>query len=193
MGHTTEHNPQRSEPYEWRPGNALLLAMFVLILGGAVAGAVLLGDPRGAEASGNGALLLIYLVLAATWLVGASVSQWLLLRLVGARAYLGSSNFPAPFGLVRAPGQRIPRWAFSLACALPAIFAFTVLPALALRMPGGVGAGMLLGIAGGVSIYQLRYALLVASRPKGTLVEELAGEEGAVKFHQTSETSGDQR
>ena len=161
--------------------------MFVLILGGADVGTVLLRDPRGAEASGNDPLLLIYLVLATVWLVGTSLSQLLLLRLVGARPYLGSSNFPAPFGLVRAPGQRVPRWAFSLACALPALFAFIVLPALAARMPGGVGAGVLLGIAGGLAIYQLRYALLVASCPKGTLAEELAGEEGAVRFHRTFE------
>lgn len=192
MGQTIEHNPQRSEPYEWRPGGALLLTMFVLILGGAGVGTVLLRDPRGAEASGNDALLLIYLVLATVWLVGASLSQWLLLRFVGACPYLGLSNFPAPFGLVRAPGQRVPRWAFSLACALPALFAFIVLPALAARMPGGFGVGVLLGISGGLSIYQLLYALLVASWPKGTLVEELADEEGAVRFHQTSEAPGDQ-
>ena len=177
------HQEQRSEAQEWRPGGTYLLALFALISMGAFVGAVLLGDPRGAEVSGNATLLLVYLMLAAAWLVVLPFSQWLLLRLVGARPCLGSSNFPAPFGLLRAPGQRLPRWAFSLACALPALFAFVVLPALAVLLPGGAGAGVLVGIAWGVAIYQLRYALLVLSKPKGTLVEELAGEEGAVKFH----------
>lgn len=185
------HQEQRSEAQEWRPGGTYLLALFALISVGAFVGAVLLGDPRRAEVSGNATLLSVYLMLAAAWLVALPFSQWLLLRLVGVRPYLGSSNFPAPFGLLRAPGQRLPRWAFSLACALPALFAFVVLPALAVLLPpGGVGAGVLIGMAGGVSVYQLRYVLLVLSRPKGTLVEELAGEEGAVRFHQASEPPG---
>lgn len=192
VGQTSEQHPGRSETEEWRPGGAHLLALFVLILGGAFVGDVLLGDPRRDATSENAALLLAYLVLAAAWLVALPLSQWLLLRRVGASSRLGSSNFPAPFGLLRAPGQRLPRWAFSLACALPAPFAFVVLPALAVLLPGGVGAGVLVGIAGGLSVYQLRYALLALSMPQGTLVEELEGEEGAVRFHRASKSPGDQ-
>lgn len=191
MGRIIGQRSKRSETQEWRPGCAHLLALFVLILTGALVGAVLLGDLRRAEDSGNATLLSTYLVLAAAWLVALPLSQWLLLRLVGAHSYPGSSNFPAPFGLLRAPGQRLPRWAFSLACTLPALFAFVVLPALAMLLPGGVGAGVLVGIAWGLSVYQLRYALLALAEPKGTLVEELAGDEGAVRFQRTSEPFGD--
>ena len=191
VGQTTGQNSKRSECCEWRPGGAHLVALFVLMLGGALLGATLLGHAPRAELSGNDSLLLIYFVLAAAWLVAVSLSQWLLLHLVGARPYLGSSKFPAPFGLVRAPGQRIPRWAFSLACSLPALCALLVLPALVALLPaGGVGAGALVGIAGGLSTYQPRYALLALSKPKCTLVQELAGEEGAVRFRNTHKPFG---
>ena len=183
MGQTTDQHAERFETEKWRPGGAHFLALSALIPMGAFVGAVLIGGPRRAEAYGNAALIWAILLLAAAWLLALPLSQWLLLGRVGARPRLDSSNFPAPFGLLRAPGQRLPRWAFSLACALPALFAFVVLPALAVLLPGGAGAGVLVGIAWGVAIYQLRYALLVLSKPKGTLVEELAGEEGAVKFH----------
>lgn len=187
----TGQPPEHSEPQEWRPGGTHLLALFVLILTGAFVGTVLLGEPRRAETSGNAALLSASLVLAAAWLVALPLSQWLLLRRVGARPRLECSNFPAPFGMLRAPGQRLPRWAFSLACVLPALFAFVVLPALVVLLPGGSGAGVLVVIAGGLSVYQLRYALLAVAKPRGTLAEELAGDEGAVRFHLASESAGD--
>ena len=182
----TRRPPERSETQEWRPGGTHLLTLFALILAGAFVGAVLLGDPRRAEASANSALLWASLVIAAAWLVALPLSQWLLLRRVGARPRVGCSNFPAPFGLLRSPGQRLSRWAFSLACALPACFAFVVLPVLAVLLPGSSGAGVLVGVAGGLPVYQLCYALLALSSPRGTLVEELAGEEGAVRFHRAS-------
>lgn len=184
----TGRHPERSEAQEWRPGSAHLLALSVLILTGGLLGAALIGGHQRAEAYGSAALIRAVLVLAAAWLLALPLSQWLLLGRIGARPRLDSSNFPAPFGLLRAPGQRLPRWAFSLACALPALFAFVVLPALAVLLPGGAGAGVLVGIAWGVAIYQLRYAILVLSKPKGTLVEELAGEQGDIRFHLPSES-----
>lgn len=191
MRRTTGRPPECSKAQEWRPGSAHLLALSALILTGGLLGAALIGGPQRAEAYGNAALIRAILVLAAAWLLGLPLSQWLLVSRAGARPRLDSSNFPAPFGLLRAPGQRLPRWAFSLACALPAPFAFVVLPALAGQLPGGAGAGVLVGIAWGVAVYQLRYALLVLSKPRGTLVEELAGEEGDLKFHLPSKSSGD--
>lgn len=191
MRRSTGFYSGRSEAQEWRPGVAHLLALSALILTGGLLGAALIGGPQRAEVYGNFALIRAILVLAAAWLLALPLSQWLLLRRVGARPRLDSSNFPAPFGLLRDPGQRLPRWAFSLACALPGLFAFVVLPALAVLLPGGAGAGVLVGIAWGVAIYQLRYAMLVLSKRRGTLVEELAGEEGDLKFHLPSKSSGD--
>ncbi|QIN78514.1 hypothetical protein GBA65_08255 [Rubrobacter marinus] len=124
-----------SETQEWRTDGAHLLALFVLILAGAYVGVVLLGDLRKTEASLNATLPWCPLVLVASWLLALLLSQWLLLRRAGASPRLDSSNFPVPFGLLRAPGQRVPRWDFSLACALPALFAFAVLPALAVLLP----------------------------------------------------------
>lgn len=172
---------------EWRPGVAGLVGLLVLIPAGAFAGAWLLGDARGDGTMGAGRTLAVFLVLAGAWLVALPLSQYLLLRRAGARPRPGYPSFyPTPFVLLRAPGQPLPRGYFAAACALPALFAFVVLPVLAALLPGeslrGAGAGVLVGVAVGMSLYYLRYSLLALSRPSGTLVEEIAGEEGAVRL-----------
>lgn len=137
------------------------------------------------EGTSSGAGVVYVVALFGIWLVALPALQYALIRWhTGARPRLGwsSSRNPNVFGLLNAPGARFGRNAFALVCALPVLcVALMLLPLASLAWIQGVEIvpEVVLVVAGGISLYLLRYSLWALSRSQGTLIEVL-GEDGIV-------------
>lgn len=147
--------------------------MFVLLF----ATVLLFGVPRPEEAPVRATAAYVG-VLFGVWLVALPAVQYVLIkRLSGTRPRLRWGAFyPYVFGPWHAPGAKFGRMAFALVCALPALCVVTVLApvgTIAWRQGVETVPEVAVVVAGGLSIYFLRYTIWTLSRPGDTRVEVL--------------------
>jgi hypothetical protein len=168
---------------EWRPGGLAVAALVVLVAGGGIFGYFVAGHSVGADgyaASGLG----VGASMGVCWLVLLPLSQYFVMRRVGARPKPSWGLFyPNVFGFLRAVGHPFSRASFAFVCTLPFLMAWVIFPVLASLSGTWESVAVLVGLAMGVSLYFLWYAALALSKPRGTIVEEL-DEQGSVRFHE---------